>query len=87
MYRLITESLLGLQLEGDKLRFTPRPPKDWDSYTIYYRFHETRYQIVIKIEGEGKRIDRMTVDGHEQPEHFVTLQDDHAEHHVVIELR
>ena len=31
MYRLITESLLGLRLEVDKLRFAPCLPPDWPS--------------------------------------------------------
>ena len=35
MYRLITESLLGLRLEIDKLHFVPCIRPDWESYTIH----------------------------------------------------
>jgi cyclic beta-1,2-glucan synthetase len=86
MYRLITESLLGLQLDIDKLRFTPRPPKAWPSYKIHYRFHETNYHITIKKGGEGTKIQSLSVDGTEQPEHFVQLIDDHVNHEVQIQL-
>ncbi len=86
MYRLITESLLGLQLDVDKLRFNPRPPKNWSSYKIHYRFRETLYHITVQNGGDGKTIRRLTVDGQNQPEHVVLMVDDHVSHDVEIEL-
>ncbi len=86
MYRLITESLLGLQLDIDKLRFTPRPPKTWPSFKIHYRFRDTNYHITIKNGGEGTTIQSLIVDGNDQPEHFVPLIDDKANHEVEIQL-
>src|SRR5205807_8395533 len=53
MYRLITESLLGLHLEVDKLRFAPRVPAQWPSYKIHYRYRETFYHITIHNGGTG----------------------------------
>jgi cellobiose phosphorylase len=85
-YRLITESLLGLQLDGDKLRFTPRPPKSWPAYTIHYRFHDTTCHITVKNGGEGSSICRLTIDTADQPEHFVPLINDHTDHAVEIQL-
>lgn len=86
MYRLITESLLGLQLDVDKLRFNPRPPKTWPSYRIHYRFRETHYYITVQNGGDGKAIRRLTVDGQDQPEHVVHMVDDRVNHEVEIEL-
>ena len=86
MYRLITESLLGLQLDIDKLRFTPRPPKTWPSYKIHYRFRETNYHITIKNGGDGITIQSLILDGTDQPEHFVRLIDDKGNHEVEIQL-
>ena len=86
MYRLITESLLGLQLDVDKLHFTPRPPKNWPSYTIHYRFRETLYHILIQNGGDGSTIRRMTIDGVDQSEHLVFLVNDQGNHQVEIEL-
>ncbi len=86
MYRLITESLLGLHLDVDKLRFAPRPPRDWPSFKIHYRFHETTYHISIQNRGEGNTIKRLAIDGRDQVEHVVPLVNDGASHNVEIEL-
>jgi cyclic beta-1,2-glucan synthetase len=47
MYRLILESLLGLRLDVDKLRFEPCLPAHWPSFRIHYRYRETQYHIVV----------------------------------------
>ena len=41
MYRLLTETLLGLNLEGNRLRLIPRLPKRWTSCKIRYRYRQT----------------------------------------------
>jgi len=38
MYRLLIETLLGVNLEGDQLWLTPRLPKSWTAYKIHYRY-------------------------------------------------
>ncbi len=47
MYRLLIETLLGVNLEGDQLRLTPRLPKSWTTYKIHYRYRQTVYHITI----------------------------------------
>ncbi|RPJ59636.1 MAG: hypothetical protein EHM23_13430, partial [Acidobacteria bacterium] len=47
MYRLIVESLLGLRLEVDKLRFAPCLPADWKQFKLHYRYRETVYHIAV----------------------------------------
>ena len=47
LYRLIVESLLGLRLEGDKLRLSPRLPADWKGFNVHYRYRETVYHIAV----------------------------------------
>ena len=42
MYRLIVESLLGLRLEGDKLRLAPCLPASWPGFKLRYRYGDTR---------------------------------------------
>jgi cyclic beta-1,2-glucan synthetase len=86
MYRLITESLLGLHLEADKLRFNPRIPADWPEYKIHYRYRETVYHITVKNGGTGKTVRRVSVDGVEQPDMQVTLIDNRIDHAVEVEL-
>jgi cellobiose phosphorylase len=86
MYRLILESLLGLHLDVDKLRFNPLPPRDWPTFKIHYRYRETFYHITVLCDGHGNTIQSMSVDGVEQSEHFVRLVDDRGNHEVTIDL-
>jgi cellobiose phosphorylase len=82
MYRLILESLLGLRLEADRLHFAPCLPRDWDGFTVHYRYRETIYHItVLQTEGADSET-RVTVDGVEQKDRFIQLIDDHQEHSV-----
>jgi len=90
MYRLLVESLLGIERVGTALTLAPHPPRDWPSYTIRYRYYETTYRITVHHPGHGVRepgpIRTMHVDGVEQTEHMIMLTDDHQEHVVEIEL-
>ena len=85
MYRLIIESLLGLHLEVDKLRFTPLLPKEWKGFKMNYRHRDTHHRIAVNNHG-GREVTRVTVDGVEQPDLSVPLMDDRREHHIVVDL-
>jgi cyclic beta-1,2-glucan synthetase len=86
MYRLIMESLLGLHLDVDKLRFNPKPPRDWPSFKMHYRYRETFYHITVNCNGGGNTIQSLSLDGVEQAEKVVHLFDDKLNHEVVIAL-
>jgi cyclic beta-1,2-glucan synthetase len=74
MYRLIVETLLGVHLEGDTLRFDPHVPEDWESYEVHYRYGESVYHITLKR-------------GHGEPaERSLRLVDDGQEHDVEVVL-
>jgi cellobiose phosphorylase len=80
MARLILESLLGLGLEVDKLRFTPCLPVDWEGFTMHYRYRETVYHIAVRQTPAGTGETSVIVDGVEQPDKTIPLVDDHQEH-------
>jgi cyclic beta-1,2-glucan synthetase len=86
MYRLITESLLGIHLEVDRLRFAPCLPGDWSGFKLHYRFRETLYHIQFRNVGAGSRVGRVAVDGRELPDGLVPLFDDRREHHVEVDV-
>ena len=90
MYRLIVESLLGVSLERDRLRFTPCLPTNWPGFTMRYRYRETTYDIAIRqtLATAGARIQApaVTVDGVAQPDGSVHLADDRAAHQVLVEI-
>jgi len=86
MYRLITESLLGLHLEVDQLRFAPCLPADWQTFKIHYRYRETFYHIAFTNHGGGKIVKRLMADGVDQPDGIVRMKDDRQEHVVEVEI-
>ena len=86
MYRLIVESLLGLRLEVDKLRFAPCLPSDWKGFKMHYRYRETVYHIAVVQLQTGNDEMSVTVDGVEQLDKAVPLVDDHREHSVEVRI-
>ena len=88
MYRLLIETLLGVNLEGDKLRLTPRMPKNWTSYKIHYRFRQTVYHITItRLDGGSEIANQLWLDGEELAAETVPLVDDRQEHFVEMKVR
>jgi cellobiose phosphorylase len=91
MYRLITESLLGLKLEVDKLRLLPCLPGDWRQFKVDYRYRETVYHVTVSQhpadEEGGNGSTDISVDGIEQPDRAIPLKDDRQEHTVEVRLR
>jgi cellobiose phosphorylase len=87
MYRLITETFLGLELAVDELRFTPRLPPDWKSFKLDYRFRETVYQITCtNVSGGWKVPPTFILDGIEQPQPALKLVNDRQRHVVEVKF-
>jgi cyclic beta-1,2-glucan synthetase len=86
MYRFIVESLLGLRLEVDRLRFAPCLPADWKSFKVHYRYRETLYHIAIQQTHAPNSGMTITVDGVNQYNKTIHLVDDRQEHTVDITL-
>jgi len=87
MYRLVVESLLGLKLSADRLQITPCLPPHWSEFQIHYRYRETFYHISIESSGDVSQVERITLDGGELTDDFVTLVDDGRDHAVVVQIR
>lgn len=85
MYRLIAESLLGLRLEANKLRFEPCLPVEWDSFKVHYRHWETTYHITV-LQTRDNSAASMTVDGALQSGNTISLVDDCREHAVEVRI-
>ena len=86
MYRLILESLLGLHLDIDKLRFTPCLPADWKSFKLHYRYRETLFHITVLQPEPSRTVKRITLDGVVHSGEFIPLCDDRQQHQVEVEL-
>ncbi len=87
MYRLIVESLLGLKLEVDKLRFAPCLPVGWESFKLHYRYRETAYHITVIQAQAANSKTRVTVDGVLQRDGAIPLVDDHLDHAVEVSIQ
>ena len=72
MYRLIMESILGLRLEINELRFTPCLPAHWESFKVHYRYHETIYHITVLQSRTPHDQMRVLVDSIEQRDNATT---------------
>jgi cellobiose phosphorylase len=86
LYRLIVESLLGLRLEGDRLRFAPRLPAGWPGFALRYRYRETTYLINVSVVSGADARPGVSVDGVLQPDPAILLLDDRLEHQVEVVL-
>jgi len=87
MYRLILETLLGVELAVDELRFTPKVPLEWKSFKLDYRHRETVYHIAcINMSGAWKVPPKIFLDGNEQPGAALKLVDDRQEHFVDVKF-
>jgi len=87
MYRLLIETLLGVNREGDELRLTPRLPKHWTHYKIHYRFHQTVYHITItSLTADKAEVNQLFLDGNECPLKTIPLVDDRREHFVQLKV-
>jgi cellobiose phosphorylase len=88
MYRLLIETLLGVNLEGDQLRLEPRMPETWTTYKIHYRYRQTVYHITINRRADDSADEaRLSLDGQDLPGKTIPLQDDHREHIVEMKIR
>lgn len=84
MYRLIIESLLGLQVNNDRLSLRPVLPAKWDKIRIKYRFHDTKYHIQIEQGVLEGNMPQLVLDGTAQDGQEMQMIDDGIEHQVLI---
>jgi len=88
MYRLLVETLLGIQLEAGQLRVNPLLPRAWPSIKLHYRHRDTFYHIrVSRTEDALAPPVHVVVDGQAQPDGIIRLSDDRRDHAVEVKVR
>ena len=80
MFRLLSESLLGLNRQGNWLTLAPCIPMHWPNYTLKYRHGASQYSIEIEHVDDGDAT--LQIDGVAQPDLWIELVDDGAIHCV-----
>jgi cellobiose phosphorylase len=88
MYRLLVESLLGLEREGERLRVSPCLPPQWREFVVRYRHGGSTYEITVRQalnDGEpASGAACVTLDGVEQCDGWIPLVDDGLEHRAIV---
>jgi cellobiose phosphorylase len=83
MYRLLVESLLGVELKAAELRLNPRFRATWASYKIHYRYRQTVYHITFTRHSDSSlAANELVLDGQLLTSETIPLVDDRIEHFV-----
>jgi len=85
MYRLIVESLLGVQRVGLTLRLEPLIPAGWPGFILHYRFENTLYHFDVRQGSSAST--SMVRDGQPLLDNVLTLNGDRGEHWVQVDCR
>ena len=87
MYQAGIEWILGFRLRGTELRLQPCIPAAWPGYEIVFRYHTTKYQIVVdNPHSVSSGIATVELDGQLLPGPSIALEDDGTTHTVRIVL-
>ncbi|MGE5302626.1 MAG: GH36-type glycosyl hydrolase domain-containing protein [Alphaproteobacteria bacterium] len=89
MYRAGIEWILGFRLRGTRLHLDPCIPRAWRSFEITFRYHSSRYEIVVaNPQGVARGISSVDLDGVSLAagSMHIQLADDGATHHVRVVL-
>ncbi len=85
MYRLLVETLLGLNRSGDSLILTPRLPHEWNECTLHYRFQDSVYHIHLsRTNHPSVPAGVLTLDGQVIPGVILPLKNDRRDHVVTL---
>ena len=88
MYRVGLESILGLDLQGDRMRLNPCIPKNWPGFELIYRYKSATYSIRVDNKAAVNRgVAAVRLDGKQIPAASpIPLADDNAAHTVLVTM-
>lgn len=83
LYRVGLESILGFQLQGNRLKLNPCIPANWPGFEITYRHRSATYHIKVENLGRVERgVKQVFVDEKELQDGVIALVDDGGRHEV-----
>jgi cyclic beta-1,2-glucan synthetase len=87
MYRIWIEEILGFQLRGKTLAINPTIPAEWPGFSLSYRFEDSLYRVtVFNPEHVGHGVTSVRLDGEQQHDDRIVLQNDGREHNIHIQM-
>ena len=84
MYRLIVESLLGVQRRGDQLWIAPCIPAHWPGYKAQYRHGDALYRINITQSDSHRGAPSIAMDGVVVQTPWISLRSAGGDHQVEV---
>ena len=84
MYRVALETILGLDLRGDRLALRPCIPADWPEFELTVRWGSAVYRIVYR-NGPQSDAPQLLLDGEPINSSEVRLVDDGGQHEVLFD--
>jgi cyclic beta-1,2-glucan synthetase len=86
-YRVALETILGLQVRGDRLTLNPCVPRDWRDFDITYRHRSATYAIRVENpQGVERGVRTVAVDGRPVADGVIALADDGQRHEVRVQM-
>jgi cyclic beta-1,2-glucan synthetase len=88
LYRGATEWILGLRMRGSVISIDPCVPRNWPSYSMNFRYHSTRYKIVVENPSCVSRgVKTVEMDGNALPNSpNIPLVNDGGDHQIRVVL-
>jgi cellobiose phosphorylase len=87
MYRVWLEDVLGFKLRGKFLHINPCIAREWDGYSLHYRYGGSRYHIHVENPDHVVRgVEWIELDGQRSEDQPVLLQDDGTDHTIRVRL-
>ncbi len=87
MYRTWVEEILGLQVRGETMSFTPVIPGWWDGFQMSYRHGESVYAIQVENPEHYERgISWVEMDGQRMKGGVIPLGRDFIKHRIVVRM-
>ena len=83
MYQFIIGSLLGMELQKDRLIFNPCFPSDWPSVSITYKYGKSTYHITV-FQPDVSKVPRRKDETNDRRRNIVQLVDDGHEHTIEV---
>jgi cyclic beta-1,2-glucan synthetase len=83
-YRVALESVLGLEVRGDRLAVRPCIPATWTGFTLTLRYRSATYTVKVENGAPEKKAREIWLDGELVNDVSIQLADDGREHDVRI---
>ena len=86
-YKAGIEYILGLKIQNNELMLNPCIPKEWDEYTMRYKYGRSIYNIKVKNpNGKNTGVTSFKVNGEEVEEKSIKLAQDGKIYEIEVEM-